>query len=53
MIEVICDKCGKEINKKGAILWSPPKLRFLGEKETCEKYHICCSCFEKILKFIK
>lgn len=53
MIEINCDICAKEMSKKGAVLWSPPKLRFLGEKETCEKYNICLECYSLLIKWIK
>ncbi len=51
MIKPTCDLCGKELKRYGAILFSPPKTRFIGEKSTCEKYHICTHCFEKIIKW--
>ncbi len=51
MIKPSCDICSKELKEYGAILFSPPKIRFIGEKQSCEKYHICVSCFKKIIKW--
>ena len=48
MIAVKCDKCNKEIIKKGAILWSPPD-----EKEMCKKTHLCIMCYADVLKYIE
>jgi len=37
MIKPICDKCKKELDQFGAILWSPPMKRFVGDKEVLQK----------------
>jgi hypothetical protein len=48
MIEVECDNCGEDINKKGAILWGPPN-----EEEMCKKTHLCRKCYKEIFKYIE
>ena len=41
MIKVNCYFCGKELNKPGAILLSPPVNNVI------TKSHICCKCYFK------
>lgn len=41
-IKPICDKCKKELNDFGAILFSPPKAKDV------KKFHICKDCYNKI-----
>lgn len=41
-----CDFCKKELNKFGAILFSPP------DKNKVKKFHICGKCYKKIIKFL-
>ena len=43
-IMVCCDRCGEELNEKGAIIFSPP-FDFHGH-DACDKYHICVKCWE-------
>ena len=43
-IKPICDKCKKELQEFGAILFSPPD-----RENKVRKYHICKECFEKIV----
>ena len=38
-----CDKCKSELTDFGAILFSPP------EGYDVKKFHICKSCYEKII----
>lgn len=40
-----CDKCGKELDKFGAILFSPPN-----ERSEVKKYHICVDCYQEMIK---
>lgn len=40
-LKIDCDFCGEELNKPGALLFSPP----MGELETCFKHHMCKSCW--------
>ncbi len=44
-IKPICDFCKKELDDYGALLFSPPN-----EKSEVKKFHICRSCFNKILE---
>jgi hypothetical protein len=39
-MEITCDLCGKELDKPGALLFSPP-----GERQACFKIHICYECY--------
>ncbi|VVB80363.1 Uncharacterised protein [uncultured archaeon] len=43
MIKPICDKCKRELNDFGALLFSPPN-----EKNEVRKFHICKKCYEKM-----
>lgn len=38
---VICTRCKKELNKPGALVFSPPQ----GPLKECTKYHLCEKCF--------
>ena len=40
-----CDKCKKELNEFGAIMFSPPD-----NENNVKKFHICNECYNKILK---
>lgn len=44
-IKPICDKCKKELQEFGAILFSPPDKR-----SKVKKHHICKKCYKKIVK---
>lgn len=48
MIRPICDKCGEELKKFGAILLGPPKRK--KKKYKVVKYHICVKCYKKLKK---
>lgn len=41
-IKPICDKCKKELDDFGALLFSPPK------NNEVKKFHLCKECYEKI-----
>ena len=47
MLKIKCDICGREIEKKGAILFSPPDKR-----ELCKKTHICTECYREVMKYL-
>jgi len=47
MLNIKCDKCKKEIDEKGAILWSPPN-----NDEMCKKIHLCTKCYKIVMKYI-
>ena len=46
-IKPICDKCKKELEDFGALLFSPPD-----ESAKAKKYHLCKDCYEKLKNFI-
>jgi len=48
MINPICDKCKKELNEFGALLFSPPD-----ENNLVKKYHLCKDCYEDVKKELK
>ena len=41
MIRVHCDKCGKELDNPGALVFSPP----YDENATVAKWHLCARCW--------
>jgi len=43
-----CDKCGKELDAFGALLFSPPD-----RKNNTKKFHICVDCYKKIAASMK
>ena len=44
-IRPTCDFCKKELTAFGAILFSPPT-----KNSTVKKFHVCVSCYMKLLK---
>jgi uncharacterized protein with PIN domain len=47
-IKPLCDKCKKELEDFGALLFSPP------DKEgNVKKFHICKECYHKIEEDLK
>lgn len=38
----ICDRCGKDLDKPGALVFGPPGLLGPG---ACEKIHVCFECW--------
>lgn len=40
-----CDKCGQELTKFGAILFSPPN-----QNSEVKKFHICQDCYYKMVQ---
>ena len=44
-IKPVCDKCKKELNDFGAILFSPPN-----KENLAKKFHICKDCYEELKK---
>ena len=44
-IKPICDRCKKELQDFGGILFSPPN-----KENMTRKFHICKKCYEEILK---
>jgi hypothetical protein len=41
MLNLKCDKCGRELSEPGALLFSPPR----GDGWLVEKYHLCYTCW--------
>ena len=39
-----CDRCGKPIEKPGALLFSPP------QSDLVKKHHICTECYDQIVR---
>jgi hypothetical protein len=48
MIEAKCDCCGNSLSSMGAILLSPSQ-----GNGTCQKFHICTSCWPVISKLVR
>ncbi len=42
-IHPICDKCGRELDKLGGILLSPPD-----QDNKVTKLHLCIDCYEQV-----
>jgi hypothetical protein len=49
MLQIECDKCKKELNIPGAILFSPPKDESDWE---VYKFHFCSKCYTSLLDWI-
>jgi hypothetical protein len=47
-IKPVCDKCKKELETFGGILFSPPDSNSM-----VRKWHICKPCYEKMVKEFK
>lgn len=45
MLNLKCDKCGRELIQPGALLFSPPKQ----DQWIVEKYHLCVACWSVIV----
>jgi hypothetical protein len=43
MICVACEKCGKQLEYQGALLFGPPK------GSECNKWHICEACYRLLM----
>lgn len=43
-IKPVCDRCKKELESFGAILFSPPS-----KNNTVKKFHVCVSCHEELV----
>jgi hypothetical protein len=60
VIAATCCRCGHELNKKGGVLLtdpvrsSPETILFNGlEGDLVVKHHVCVSCLEAILEWLK
>lgn len=44
MLDLKCDRCGRELKEPGALAFSPPK----DDGWLVEKYHLCVDCWQAI-----
>jgi hypothetical protein len=49
MLNLKCDKCGRELSQPGALLFSPPT----GEGWLVEKYHLCQDCWLATIALVR
>ena len=49
MLELKCDKCGRELTEPGALVFSPPK----SEAWIVKKYHVCADCWPALVALLK
>jgi len=47
-INPICDKCKKELDDLGGLLFSPPN-----EENTVKKLHLCKECYELVINYLE
>ena len=55
MIKVKCDRCGKELKRLGALVFSPPVYYYRSAgslSNEVQKYHICIKCYVKLVDWI-
>ena len=45
-MKIICDKCDKELESPGALLFSPPQDH---HTSYCVKLHLCVKCYNKLM----
>ena len=46
-MKIICDRCGKELQQQGSLLFTPPN-----EKSETTKYHFCIECYVVVMGLI-
>ena len=51
MIKVFCEKCDKELNELGALLFSPPIKH--NDYIYVSKLHLCQTCFAKVIDYLR
>jgi hypothetical protein len=49
MLELKCDKCGRELREPGALILSPPTTK----EWLVEKYHVCADCWPAVSALLK
>jgi len=49
MIRIYCTRCGRELERPGAVLLTPPK----DWSNSVEKQHLCELCWLEVDEFIK
>lgn len=47
MLKIKCDKCNKELDKQGALVFSPPC------NSKVLKWHLCIECHRSLVEWIK
>lgn len=50
-MKIICDKCNKELNELGALIFSPPLVNTSGC--VVYKYHVCVKCYYLLIEFLQ
>ena len=49
MLQLKCDRCGRELREPGALVFSPPT----SEAWIVEKYHVCADCWPIVLAILE
>jgi len=53
MFKIKCFICPEELDEKGAIIISPPRVEIKDKTiDYVEKYHICSKCFGELMEMI-
>ena len=45
MLQLKCDRCGQQLDRPGALLFSPPQ----GDGWLVEKHHLCVECYAVVV----
>ncbi len=48
MLEIFCDRCKQQLQRPGALVFSPPPLHENGTK----KYHVFVTCWRYLYDFV-
>jgi hypothetical protein len=52
---ITCDRCQKELEEPGALVFSPPRKELQEGKvyeHDVRKIHICCDCYRSLVTWI-
>ena len=49
MLELKCDRCGRELSEPGALVFSPPT----NEAWVVNKYHVCADCWPTVMSILE
>jgi len=55
-ISVVCSHCRKELNRPGALVFSPPDNDYISKSDNFDnvkKFHICSDCWTDLAKWIE
>jgi len=47
MLKISCSKCFKELDRPGALIFSPPN-----QHDFCFKTHLCQGCYEELINWL-